>query len=50
MGICGGVSQPRPELGFAPMRTILRPAEASVSAARHIVWYLNFQISGRQVR
>jgi hypothetical protein len=33
------------------MRRIIRPAEASVNAARHIVWYLNFQISGRdQVR
>jgi len=29
------------------MKRILGPTYASVSAARHLVWYLNYQISGR---
>jgi hypothetical protein len=34
------------------MRTILNPAVASLNAARHLAWYLNYQISGarHQVR
>jgi hypothetical protein len=27
------------------MRRILTPAHAGLSAARHLVWYLNYQIS-----
>lgn len=28
------------------MRMIIRPTVVSVNAARHLVWYLNYQISG----
>jgi hypothetical protein len=28
------------------MRTLLNPAVAGINAARHIAWYLNYQISG----
>ena len=42
---------PRPDLGFGAMRTILRPTVVGVNAARHLAWYLSYQISCRdQVR
>jgi hypothetical protein len=28
------------------MSRILRPTAAGMNAARHLVWYLNYQISG----
>ncbi len=28
------------------MRRILQPTVTSMNAARHLVWYLNYQISG----
>jgi hypothetical protein len=31
---------------MASMRRILSPTVAGLNAARHIVWYLNYQISG----
>jgi len=34
------------EVACAPMRKLLTPASAGLSAARHIVWYLGYQISG----
>jgi hypothetical protein len=33
------------------MRRILRPTVTGVNVARHLVWYLNYQISARdQIR
>jgi hypothetical protein len=50
-GYLPAVEQPEGGIRFASMRRILRPTVVGVSAARHLVWYLNYQISGRnQVR
>jgi hypothetical protein len=33
-------------IGFTSMRRILSPTARGLSVARHLVWYLNYQISG----
>ena len=35
---------------MAPMSRILSPTVAGVNVARHLVWYLNYQITGRSLR
>jgi hypothetical protein len=46
------MSRPEAEIRWLSMSRILRPTVAGVNAARHFVWYLNYQISGarEQVR
>jgi hypothetical protein len=34
------------EVPCAAMRRLLTPASAGLSAARHLVWYFGYQISG----
>jgi hypothetical protein len=36
---------PERDLHCVPMRRIFTPAVAGIHAARHLVWYLNYQIS-----
>ena len=35
---------------FPAMRMLLSPVNASVSAARHVLWYLNYHAGPRQSR